>query len=181
VQAAAAECGFDYYAEKPESQDFYEGAGYGDFFRKGEMKPGDIIDEKGRIIGKHDGLVNYTVGQRKGLGIGGSGEPLYVLRIDACSNRIVAGPRSSLFSSGLAASRINWISSDYSGEKKSFSAKLRSHQPDVPCKVFPGDKDSVRVVFDEPQMAVTPGQSVVFYSGDEVAGGGIIDSAEAVV
>ncbi len=160
--------------KKPESQDicFIKGRDYGQFLSSrigGRIKPGEIIDLKGKVLGRHNGVCFYTIGQRYGLGIS-SPHPLYVIRIDDQNNRLIVGGRKHLKSGGLKADSIN-IFVDKLPE--SVYAKIRyAHRPQ-PCRAFVSD-DMLNVCFDEPQEAVTPGQSVVLYDGDYLLGGGVI-------
>lgn len=136
---------------------------------------GEIVHLGGRVLGKHGGIHRYTVGQRKGLGIAWS-RPLYVVAIDPARNRVVVGEEEYLYAGGLLADDCNWI---IPPDRETFTAacKIRyRHQP-VPCRVMPLPDGACRVRFHEPLRAVTPGQSVVFYRGDEVLGGGKIGAA----
>lgn len=174
VREIAASAGLK-TADRPESQDFVSG-GYGSFFSKGEAMKGPIVDEEGRTLGTHRGIPHYTVGQRRGLGIA-QGVPLYVIRIDARDNRLVVGDREKLFSRGLVAGHLNLISVNALKEPMRVKAKIRfNHQP-AEATVKPDQHGGAEVVFDQPQKAVTPGQSVVFYQGDTVVGGGTIERA----
>jgi len=164
-------------AERPESQNFMTGGGYSSLFHPDEQKKGDIVSERGEILGKHGGIVNYTVGQRRGLGVVSSSR-LYVTRIDALKNQIVVGDRKDLFSKGLIASNLNFITHPIQDPPYRVNAKIRFRHPEVPVTVFSHEKDRIiKVIFDSPQAAVTPGQSVVLYSGDAVLGGGTIEQA----
>lgn len=140
--------------------------------------PGPIIDHRGEKLGTHQGLWFYTLGQRQGIGIGG-GIPYYVYQKDVENNALKVVPkgleRKYLYKSELTASDVNWIS-DRPRFPLKCKAKIRYLQPEQDCGVADIDHDRVRVVFDEPQRAITPGQSVVFYDGDMVLGGGIINS-----
>lgn len=136
---------------------------------------GEIIHMDGRIIGRHSGIHRYTIGQRRGLGIAWS-EPLYVIAIDAGQNRIVVGEQQHLLKTGLIADDITWIIPS-SGNSFETACKIRyRHQP-VPCRVESLPANRCRVLFNEPQRSVTPGQFVVFYEKDQVLGGGRIESA----
>ncbi|MDR5659030.1 tRNA 2-thiouridine(34) synthase MnmA [Serpentinicella sp. ANB-PHB4] len=143
-------------------------------------KPGKIKTFEGDIKGQHEGLMFYTLGQRKGLGIGGSGsgEPWFVADKDLKNNvlYVVQGEKHpALFSDGLLATDVHWVSEKNQYEKFSCTAKFRYRQPDQEVSVEKVDQQTYRVYFKEPQKAVTPGQAVVFYNGDECLGGGIID------
>jgi tRNA-specific 2-thiouridylase len=174
VKIIASQIGLKNVADKPESQDFYEGDCYGDFFGQGDSQPGDITDTSGQIVGKHRGVIHYTIGQRKGLNIGGLKEPLYVIALDSQNNRVIVGQQEKLMAKTLIADSLNWISIEPPTSPLKVTAKIRSTQPEKHCTVVPLDANRVRVDFDEPQMAVTPGQSIVFYDGDLVLGGGVI-------
>lgn len=142
-------------------------------------KPGDIKTFEGKIIGKHYGLMNYTFGQRKGLGIGGvgTGEPWFVAEKDLDKNilYVVQGENHpKLFSYGLKATNLNWVSKSEVPKEFTCTAKFRYRQKDQRVKVIT-DGDKCTVIFDKPQKAITPGQAVVFYNGEVCLGGGIID------
>jgi len=176
VKKIASQIGLKDVADKPESQDFYEGDCYGDFFEAGDAQPGDIIDTSGRVVGRHRGVIHYTIGQRKGLNIGGLKEPLYVIALDSQNNRVLVGPQEKLLAKALIAEDLNWISIEAPASPLKATAKIRSTQPEKPCTVILLDEHRIRVDFDEPQMSITPGQSIVFYSGDLVLGGGVIEA-----
>lgn len=166
-------------ATKPDSQEicFVEDNDYGRFISENtDMKilPGDFVDTKGKIIGRHKGIVHYTVGQRKGLGIA-FGKPMFVVEIDVEKNRVVLGDENEVFCDSLIASEMNFISVDRLTEPISLKAKIRYSAKEADATVYPVVGDKVKVVFDFPQRAITPGQSVVLYSGNIVFGGGIIE------
>jgi len=161
-------------AEKPDSQDFYDGD-YNELLGI-EEKEGNIVDLNGKILGKHRGIWNYTIGQRKGIGIS-STEPLYVLELRKNTNEVVIGPADKTFKQSLSTINLNWIAIDKPKESFKAAAKIRSTQQPVPVKVYPNG-DSVEVVFDDMQKSIAIGQSVVFYDEDVVLGGGIIDSVK---
>jgi tRNA-specific 2-thiouridylase len=160
-------------SDSPESQDFITGNDYGSLFKPGEIKNGNIVNEKGDILGRHRGIIYYTVGQRKGLGIS-SPRPLYVKSIDAENNRIVVSDKGALFSKGLIASNLNLIPIDKLDKPGRARVKIRLQHEGAQATISPYGKDGAKVVFDEPQISVTPGQSAVFYVDDTVLGGGII-------
>ena len=162
-------------AEKPDSQDFYDGD-YNELLGI-EEKEGNIVDTNGKILGTHKGIWNYTIGQRKGVGIS-STEPLYVLELRKESNEVVIGPADKTFKSQLTAVNLNWIGIENLSKEIKASAKIRSTQQPVPVTISPSENDSVKVIFDEMQKSIAIGQSVVFYDDDIVLGGGIIDKAE---
>ncbi len=161
-------------AERPESQDFFNGGGYAALFDAAEQRPGDIVDSRGTVLGRHRGIVHYTIGQRRGLGIAHS-KPLYVLAIDVAANRLVVGGQERLFASGLIAGQFNLNWKEKLDRPYEVMAKIRFRSPPAKAAVFPYRKNAVKVVFDNPQKAVTPGQSVVLYLDDFVFGGGVID------
>ena len=140
------------------------------------LHPGDIVDVRGQVLGHHEGVPLYTVGQRRGLGIAAP-EPLYVIRLDMQNNRVIVGTGQEVFSSGLIAGDLNWIAVDEICEPISVSAKIRYGKREGQAVVTPLPGGRVRVHFAEPQRAVTPGQSVVFYDGACVLGGGVIEKA----
>ena len=165
-------------ADKPDSQDICF-VPDGDYvaalkrFSGKEYESGDFVDKEGSVLGTHKGIVAYTIGQRKGLGIS-SDKPLYVCGIDTEKNRVVLGSNEDLFSKDVDVFKVHWISGV--APKKPFSCmvKLRYRMKEQAATVYPGDNNTVHIVFDEPQRAKTPGQSAVFYDGDVVLGGGII-------
>lgn len=163
-------------AELPESQDFIDSDDYCIFFSEREIREGPIVDEGDRILGKHKGIVHYTIGQRRGLGIA-SDRPLYVKKIDAENNRIVVSGKEGLYSAGFIASGFNLIAVDRLDRPYKVRAKIRLKHEEAEAAVFPHGEGKVKVLFDEPQVAVTPGQPAVLYSGDTVFGGGIIEKA----
>ncbi|MDD5127939.1 MAG: hypothetical protein PHR43_07615 [Dehalococcoidales bacterium] len=139
-----------------------------------EGKPGPIIDTGGKVIGEHRGIQYYTVGQRKGLGIA-SAEPRYVIEIDPVKNAVIVGGKNDIYRDGCTASNLNWIATARLDAQMPVQAKIRSAHQEAPALISPQDNGNVRVKFDEPQMAITPGQAIVFYDGDTVVGGGIIE------
>ena len=177
VRGIAAELGLK-VADKPESQEicFVPGNDYGSFIegRLGEKSaPGLFVDTRGNVLGEHRGIIHYTIGQRKGLGII-AGKPMYVKEIDRAGNRIVLGEAGEIFSNGLYAGDLNWILYENISSPLRVNAKIRYNAEETPAEVIPAGEDRVKVVFERPQRAVAPGQSVVFYDGDAVVGGGVI-------
>ena len=145
-------------------------------------QPGNIRTVEGDIIGCHDGLMYHTLGQRKGLGIGGvkgaSEEAWYVVEKDLVNNELIVAQghdHSALLSSGLIAQQLHWVDRQPIREPLRCTVKTRYRQTDVPCIIEPIDDESIKVIFDEPQIAVTPGQSAVFYLNEVCLGGGIIE------
>ncbi|HOW28996.1 MAG TPA: tRNA 2-thiouridine(34) synthase MnmA [Elusimicrobiota bacterium] len=173
VKRIAAEIGLKDYAEKPESQDFYEGD-HADLFSPDENVPGDIVDSAGRTLGRHDGIIHYTIGQRKGLNLGGLHEPYYVIGIDGCRNRVIVGKKEQLSVKEFYVQGLNWIVLSEMNDSFAAMVKVRAQSSELSCRLFPRGPDRVQVVFDEPQLSITPGQSAVFYRDDVVLGGGVI-------
>lgn len=138
---------------------------------------GDFVDCHGNVLGRHTGIVNYTIGQRKGLGVT-FGKPMFVTRIDAKENRVVLGEKGTEFSLGLVADNVNFIAFDPPTEPIKVFAKVRYSAKAAFATVYPENGDRVRVEFEEPQRAITPGQAVVFYGldGETVVGGGTIQN-----
>lgn len=134
---------------------------------------GAIVDSTGKTLGEHRGVHRYTIGQRKGLGISGK-SPLYVLRLDPVHQQVVVGDKSELGQRELVATGVNWIAGAPPAGPTRVTARIRHRHADQPATVTSDGRDAAHVVFDEPQLAVTPGQAVVFYEGDAVAGGGWI-------
>jgi len=138
--------------------------------------PGEVVDTQGRKLGQHRGIAFCTIGQRHGLGLA-SGRPLYVIRIEPESNRIVLGLEEELYSQKLAAHKVNWISGKGPRQPITAQAKIRYKSKEAEATLF-FRNGSVDVNFAQPQKAVTPGQAVVFYNADEILGGGIIDKTQ---
>jgi tRNA-uridine 2-sulfurtransferase len=165
-------------ADKPESQDicFVTTGDYKEFVRResGDLgAPGDIIDGSGHVLGKHDGLAGYTVGQRKGLGVASS-RRLYVIALDRERNRVVVGDEREQYHDALLADRANWVSIAEPRGTIDAVARIRSSHPGAECRVEPLPGSRFLVRFSEPQRAITPGQAVALYQGDRVLGGGFI-------
>ncbi len=180
VRAIAADLGLP-VADKPDSQDICfvpEGryAGLIEKLRPESAKAGEIVDENGRVLGRHDGVIHFTVGQRKGLGLSGNGEPLFVLKIDATNARVVVGPRAALAVRGIGLRDVNWlIPADGPFE---CAVKVRSTRSPVFARVMPrGDREAF-IELHAPEEAVAPGQACVFYRGTRVLGGGWIAHTE---
>ena len=160
--------------DKSESQDFFAGD-YSSLLGK-VARPGPILNKEGEILGEHRGIPFYTIGQRKGLGIS-SKEPLYVTAIDQGKNVIVVGPKEEAYGDELVAMELNWIAIQELSRPIDLKAKIRYLHKEAEAMVIPLDEDKVHVKFKEPQMAITPGQAVVFYDDDTVIGGGTIERA----
>ena len=176
IRGLAAESGLD-NAARPDSQDicFIPDGEYMPFLRAWgvEPQPGDFVDMHGRVLGRHQGQESYTLGQRKGLGVS-AGAPVYVIRKDMAAGTVVLGPNEALFTTEVTAERVNFISIPELTASMRVTAKTRYSQKEAEATLEPLPGDHVRLVFDQPQRAVTPGQAVVFYDGDRVVGGGTI-------
>ncbi len=178
VRRLAAELGLP-TATRRDSQDicFIPDNNYRSFIAKYiPLKSGGIIDTEGKVLGRHKGLALYTVGQHQGLGLA-SNERLYVLRLDTPSNRLVVGTEDELLGNMLFASKLNWISGKTPRQPVNVTAKIRYKSPEVAAKLHLRD-GVVEVHFNQPQRAITPGQAVVFYQGDAILGGGIIEEGD---
>jgi len=166
-------------ANKPDSQEicFIPDDDYASFVAKHAPETaqrGAIVDEDGRTLGSHDGIHRFTVGQRKGLGLSGTSAPLYVLQLRADDRQVVVGPKASLEQTTLTASGVNWIVEEPATPLRAHVQIRHRHQA-APATVRALPDARVSVEFDTPQIAITPGQAVVFYDGDTVLGGGWID------
>ena len=163
-------------ADREESQDFIDGGDYSILFDKNEIKAGDIVNEAGQVLGEHRGIIHYTIGQRRGLGIA-SERPLYVHRIDAAHNRIIVSNQENL-SKGLVVKDLNLIGGDCIEQPlNDVQVKIRLRHKAADATVYPTDDNQTKILFKVPQISVTPGQSAVLYAGDTVLGGGIISAA----
>ena len=138
-----------------------------------DARPGPLVDRMGNVIGQHRGIIYYTIGQRKRLGIA-TGEPLYVTAINAASNTIIVGPKEDLYRRDFLVSGLNWLAIDDLHQPQDMEVKIRYSQNKAAARVVPEAEGRVRVTLREPRPAVTPGQSAVFYRNDTVMGGGII-------
>lgn len=166
-------------ASKPDSQEicFVENRDYPGFLKANApetARPGPIMDTTGSVIGEHNGIAFYTVGQRRRIGIAAR-EPLYVVRIDPARNAIIVGTNEDLFSSELTASDVNFISIVKPAKPIAVTAKVRYNMKDSPALLVPLEDGRLQVSFEKPQRAIAPGQAVVCYQGDEVVGGGTIE------
>jgi len=178
VRRLATELGLP-TATRRESQDvcFIPDNDYRSFIAKHiPLKSGDIVDTNGKVLGRHGGLAQYTVGQRQGLGLT-SNKRLYVLRLDNANNRLVVGTKGQLLSDRLFASKLSWVSGKAPRELTNITAKVRYKSPAVTAKLHLND-GVAEVNFQQPQWAIAPGQAIVFYQGDIVLGGGIIEAPE---
>lgn len=177
VRAIAAENGF-INAQKPDSQDicFVPDGDYAGVIEKNTNKkyaPGDFVDNQGNVLGKHKGIIHYTIGQRKGLGISAP-EPLYVCDICPESGNVILGKKADLLKTEADAEDFNWISGEVPQDEVRCSVKIRYRQPEQKATVIPTGENTVHIIFDEPQRAITPGQAAVIYDNDIVLGGGTI-------
>ena len=164
-------------AEKPDSVDicFVPGGDYRAFVReRAGVAAGDIVDMAGQTVGAHDGIVDFTVGQRRGLPARGGEGPLFVVDVDADLNRVVVGPHEELMANALLADEITWVSGGAPASDTSIHARIRYRAEPVPATVAINGENTAEVRFSAPQRAVTPGQAVVFYDGERVLGGGTI-------
>jgi tRNA-specific 2-thiouridylase len=175
VREIAAKLGLG-VAAKPDSQDicFVPDGDYAGVVRR--LRPeaadsGEIVDLSGRVLGRHGGLVNFTIGQRRGLEIGGQPEPLYVVRLDPATRRVIVGPRAALAVSAARIGELNWLADDYA---MPMTVKIRSMAKPAPARF-----DGTTLTFDSPEYGVAPGQAAVFYAGDRVLGGGWIEETVA--
>jgi tRNA-specific 2-thiouridylase len=169
-------------AEKPESQEicFVPDKDYARFLKERcpeAFRAGPILDLGGKVIGRHQGIAHFTIGQRKGMGVAAL-HPLYVVDIDAERNTVLAGRNEDLYRRRLRASGLNWISIEKLVEPLAVRAKIRYKHSEARALVTPISARSVSVEFEKPQRAVAPGQAVVFYDGETVVGGGTIDRSE---
>ena len=170
-------------ADKPDSQDicFVPNGNYADVIRKlrpGAADPGDIVDLQGRVLGRHEGVINYTVGQRRGLGIGGLADPLFVVRLDAEARQVVVGPKSALMTRTVPVREVNWLGDGpfQAAEGHEIEVRVRSTRPTRPAILRPTGPDTAEVTLIAPEEGVSPGQACVFYAPDStrVLGGGWI-------
>ncbi|MDR3391773.1 MAG: tRNA 2-thiouridine(34) synthase MnmA [Sulfuriferula sp.] len=145
------------------------------------IEPGDMRTPEGRVMGRHQGLMYHTIGQRQGLGIGGAGEPWFVAGKDLARNELIVvqgHDHPLLYSTRLLAADLSWVAGTTPDTAQVYAAKTRYRQTDAPCRLTQASADNVTFIFDTPQWAVTPGQSVVLYQGDVCLGGGIIQGSE---
>ncbi len=177
-------------AEKPESQEicFVPTGDYGQFIEayvaeqgNGQMLGGGgaVVTKGGEELAKHSGVYQYTVGQRKGLGLA-TGQPLYVVAVDAAAGQVIVGEETDLYQQSCIAREVNWISIAPPDRSVRVAVKIRHKHVPAPAKVAPLDEQRARIVFDSPQRAITPGQAAVFYVGEKVIGGGWIETVPAL-
>jgi tRNA-specific 2-thiouridylase len=168
-------------AEKPDSQDicFVPNGSYADVvkrLRPEAARAGEIVHVDGRVMGRHDGIIHFTVGQRRGLGVGGEAEPIYVVRIEPETARVIVGPKAALLAQSFALHGVNWLGNGGgpSADGTAVVMKLRNTHTPILGTVFGAEPGEARVVLAEPEAAVTPGQACVFYDGERLLGGGWI-------
>ncbi len=142
-----------------------------------EYQPGDFVTPDGQVLGRHKGIIHYTIGQRRGLGLAVP-ESVYVQALDIENNRVIVGPEEGVFSRELNATGVNWVACPCPTNPMRLKARVRYRQQEQWAQVEATGPDTAKVVFDQPQRAITPGQSVVFYDGDYVVGGGVICFSE---
>ena len=171
-------------AEKPESQDLCLVESHGSmktFLEKYlAPKPGDIVDLDGNVLGQHEGIHNYTIGQRKGLGIAAA-HPLYVVALDTGRNQVVVGDRASVHHPDCTVNRVNWVGMAAPSAPVRAQVQVRYRTRPADATLVPLDGGRIQVKFDEPLFGITPGQAAVWYDGDVLLGGGIIETSDVVV
>ena len=164
-------------AKKPDSQDIcFVEDDYGKFIEENtgvEIPKGNFVDTRGNVLGQHKGIIYYTVGQRRGLGLSLK-QPGYVVKVDKDTNEVIIGTKEDLFSDVLYGNQVNFMSIPKLDGKMKVNAKIRYNSPEVPCEITMVEDDKIKVEFEQPQRAVTPGQAVVFYQDDIVIGGAVI-------
>lgn len=165
-------------ADKADSQDicFVPNGSYArvvERLRPGAADPGDIVHVDGRTLGRHDGIIGFTVGQRRGLGVGGNAEPLFVVSLDPAARQVVVGPRAALARDRVVLGEVNWLVSA-EAQGRQITVKLRSSQTAAPAHVRPLPGGGAEILLDTPQYGISPGQAAVFYDGTHVLGGGWI-------
>jgi len=172
-------------ADKPDSQDicFVPQGSYADVVQKlrpGAADPGDIVHVDGRVMGRHEGIIHYTIGQRRGLGVGGEAEPLFVVRLEPEARRVIVGPKAALARDRVILRDLNWLEAgDIAPEGRRVEVKLRSASAPARATLYGRADGGAEVVLDEPQFGISPGQAAVCYDGSRVLGGGWIAAAES--
>ncbi|PSO73032.1 MAG: tRNA 2-thiouridine(34) synthase MnmA [Cyanobacteria bacterium QH_8_48_120] len=168
-------------ADKPDSQDLCVADTYGsmqEFLDQYiDQKQGEIVNQEGKVLGQHRGVHHYTIGQRRGLGISAP-EPLYVIELDAQSNRVIVGSRPNGYRSECLVGGTNWVSIPEPSSPIRAQVKVRSRTPAVPVTVIPLENAQMKLLFDEPEFSITPGQAAVLYEGELLLGGGTITKPE---
>ena len=172
-------------ADKPDSQDicFVPQGSYASVVEKlrpGAADPGDIVHLDGRVMGRHQGIIHYTIGQRRGLGIGGENDPLFVVRLEPATHRVIVGPKAALARDHVTLRSLNWLPSEpLTAEGRRVEVKLRSVSEPAPATLYPRADGGAQVVLDDPQFGIAPGQAAVCYDGERILGGGWIAAAES--
>ena len=174
VREIARSRGLDFLLGKAESQDFLSEEDHPRLFDQSQIRPGEMVGPDGSVIGRHRGLIHYTIGQRRHLGISGKPEPWYVTGLDASSNSVMVGPQSFLYKNRLIAENVNWVSIPPLAAETRAETKIRLAHTPAAGTLRPLPDGPVEVMFNEPQLSITPGQFAVFYSGDILLGGGTI-------
>ena len=177
IREIAEEIGL-FVAQKPDSQEIcfipdHDYAGYIERESGKTFPEGDFVDMNGNVLGRHKGIIHYTIGQRKGLGLS-MGRPVFVVDIIPETNQVVIGDNGDVFGTVLKANKLNFMAIETLSEERNVTAKIRYSHKGAPCVIRMTDADTVECVFEEPQRAITPGQAVVFYEDDYVLGGGTI-------
>lgn len=172
-------------ADKPDSQDicFVPDGNYAKLvakLRPDAAKAGDIVDLDGKVLGQHEGTIKFTIGQRKGIGIGGTAEPMYVVRINPSKNQVVVGPKEALEKHVVYIKELNWLPQDNTGHESKIQVKLRSNMSAVDATLKRKNDDRAEIWLDVPAYGIAPGQAAVIYEGQRVLGGGWIEGAELV-
>jgi len=171
-------------ADKPDSQDicFVPQGSYAQVVQKlrpGAADPGEIVHLDGRVMGRHEGIIHYTIGQRRGLGVGGEAEPLFVVRLEPETRRVIVGPKAALARDRVILRDLNWLGGEAPGEAgRRCAVKLRSASAPAAATLYPRADGGAEVVLDEAQFGISPGQAAVCYDGTRVLGGGWIATAE---
>jgi len=181
VRALAERFGLQ-VADKPDSQDicFVPEGRYTSVIerlRPGAMDPGHIVDLDGNILGEHGGIVRYTIGQRRGIGVGGQEDPLYVVKLDPAKKHVIVGPRAALDCAAIEVKELNWLGEDIPEGGMDVDVKIRSTRPPVAATLVRTGGDTGRVIFRDGESGVSPGQAAVFYDGTRVLGGSWIARA----
>ena len=166
-------------ADKPDSQDicFVPEGNYASVIerlRPGAAEPGQVIHIDGRVLGTHKGIIHYTIGQRRGIGVGGTVEPLYVIKLRPAERQVIVGPREALLTAALEVNELNWLGTGIPEDGLIIQVKIRSTQPPVGAMIYKGQGSSARIIFDAPEPGVSPGQAAVCYDGTKMLGGGWI-------
>ncbi|MGB0843578.1 MAG: MnmA/TRMU family protein, partial [Alphaproteobacteria bacterium] len=172
-------------ADKPDSQDicFVPDGNYAKLvakLRPDAAKSGDIVDMDGKVVGQHEGTIKYTIGQRRGIGVGGTAEPMYVVRIEPKKNQVVIGPKSALEKHVVYVKELNWLPQGAQEQDMKVQVKLRSNMSPVEATLKRTEGDRAELWLDLPAYGIAPGQAAVVYKGQRVLGGGWIEGAELV-